>query len=102
MDISEAINLLETIKFCDVDELAKIKAIDMAIVALREKEERDYNPKLTLSDLFQLQGRTIWWNAFGGLWSTCKDGYVVTDVGTFSFDFVIANGSAYLRKSINT
>ena len=54
MNIEEAINLLETIKFCDVDEVAKIKAIDMAIVALQEKEERDYNHNLTLDDLFQL------------------------------------------------
>ena len=50
MDIAEAINLLEVIKFCDVDELAKIKAVDMAIAALQEKEKREYNPKLTFED----------------------------------------------------
>lgn len=38
MDITEAINLLEVIKFCDVDELKKIKAIDMAIAALKKQE----------------------------------------------------------------
>lgn len=98
MDITEAINLLEVIKFCDVDELAKIKAVDMAIVALQEKEKREYNPKLTLEDLQQQKHRWIWWENFGGVWCQCKNGYVVTDGGTFSFDFVLSNGSAYARK----
>ena len=39
MDIAEAINLLEVIKFCDVDELKKVKAIDMAIAALKKQEK---------------------------------------------------------------
>jgi len=98
MDIAEAINLLETIKFCDVDELPKIKAVDMAIVALQEKEKREYNPKLTFEDLQQQKHKWIWWENFGGMWCQCKNGYVVTDNGTFSFDFVISHGSAYARK----
>jgi hypothetical protein len=41
MDISEAINLLEAIKFWDIDELAKIKAVDMAIATLQEQKKRE-------------------------------------------------------------
>lgn len=100
MDIAEAIDLLEVIKFCDVDELAKIKAVDMAIVALQEKEKREYNPKLTFEDLLALNGKCIWWdNYWGGEWCVCRKGYVVLEHGgTFSFDFVLSNGSAYARK----
>lgn len=37
MTREEAIKRIETIKHCDVDEVAKIKALDMAIAALREQ-----------------------------------------------------------------
>ena len=56
------------------------------------------NPKLKIKDLQQLKDRCIWWDNFGGIWCQCKNGYVVTENGTFSFDFVLSNGSAYLRK----
>ena len=57
------------------------------------------NPKLTLEDLQQLQGKTIWWDNFGGLWCKCGNEYVTTDTGTtYSFGYVLAYGSAYLRK----
>lgn len=62
MDITEAINILEVVKFCDVDEVARVEAIDMAIVALQEKRDRNYNPKLTLEDLQKLNGKCIWWD----------------------------------------
>lgn len=103
MDATEAINQLEVIKFCDVDELAKIKAIDMAIIALQEKEKREYNPKLILEDLQQQKYRWVWWNwrKFGWVLCQCKNGYVVTDNGTFSFDFIIENGDVYPRKPTN-
>lgn len=41
MNLSEAIDLLEVIKFCDVDELAKIEAIDMAIAVLQKQIKGD-------------------------------------------------------------
>lgn len=41
MKLSEAINLLEVIKFCDVDEVAKIEAIDTVIDALRKQNKGD-------------------------------------------------------------
>lgn len=56
------------------------------------------NPKLTLEDLKQLENKFIWWDNFGGMHCQCKKGFVVTEAGTFSFDFVLSNGSAYLRK----
>jgi hypothetical protein len=74
------------------------EALGLAIVALREKEKREYNPKLTLQDLQQLENKFIWWNNFGGMHCQCKKGYVVTEAGTFSFDFVVSNGSAYRHK----
>ena len=74
------------------------EALDLAIVALKEKEKREYNPKLTLEDLRQLENKFIWWDNFGGLHCQCKNGFVVTEAGTFSFDFVVSNGSAYLHK----
>ena len=40
MTREEMLQLLESIKFCDVDEVKKIKAMNMAISALREQEER--------------------------------------------------------------
>lgn len=35
------------------------EALDLAIVALKEKEKREYNPKLTLEDLKQLENKFI-------------------------------------------
>lgn len=103
MDITEAINILEVVKFCDVDEVAKINAIDVAICALQEKRDRNYNPKLTLEDLQKLDGKCIWWDNWGGEWCVCRKGYVVLKYGgTFSFDFVLSNGSAYRRKPDET
>lgn len=61
------------------------------------------NLKLTLQDLYKLNNKFIWWDNFGGILCQCKNGYVVTEYGTFSFDFVSSNGSAYLHKTdINT
>ena len=102
MEINEAIKRIED-HMC-VHKIGKYphndlgEALELAIIALKEKAKREYNPKLTLEDLEQLTNRTIWWNNFGGHWCLCKNGYVVTDFGTFSFDFVIKNGSAYLNK----
>ena len=100
MDISEAIDLLNVIKYCDADEVARVKAIDMAIVALQEQERRNFNPRLTSEeDLQKLYGKSIWWDFWGGDWCLCKNGYVVVDGrGTFSFGFVLVHGSAYRRK----
>lgn len=103
MGITEAINILEVVKYCDVDEIAKINAIDVAICALKEKQDRNYNPKLTLEDLQALNGKCIWWDNFGGEWCVCREGYVALEYGgTFSFDFVLSNGSAYRRKPDST
>ena len=103
MEIKEAIERIEDhkrIHFAkEYSRAIKItEALDMAIVALQEKEKRYKNPKLTLEDLQQLENRFIWWDNFGGQLCQCKNGYVVTDFGTFSFDYVLSNGSAYLRK----
>lgn len=102
MEINEAIERIED-HMC-VHKIGKYphtylrEALDLAIAALKEKEKREYNPKLTLENLKQLTDRTIWWDNFGGMQCQCKNGYVVTEAGTFSFDFVLSNGSAYLHK----
>ena len=102
MEINEAIKRIE-----DHMQVHKIgeyphtylgEALDLAITALKEKEKREYNPKLTLEDLKQLTDRFIWWDNFGGKLCQCKNGYIITDGGTFSFDYVLSNGSAYLYK----
>lgn len=104
MDITEAIDLLNVIKYCDVDEIAKVMAIDMAIVALQEQERRNFNPRLTSEeDLQKSYGKSIWWDFCGGDWCLCKNGYVVVDGrGTFSFGFVLVHGSAYRHKPDST
>ena len=102
MEINEAIKRIED-HMC-VHKIGKYphthleEALDLAIVALKEKEKREYNPKLTLEDLKRLIGKFIWWDNFGGQWCQCKNGFVVTDFGTFSFDFVVNNGSTYFKK----
>ena len=76
---------------------ATYEALDMAVTALREQEERE-NPKLlTIEDLKQLEGRFVWWD-WCGEYSLCKKEYVVTSNGTFSFNFVVNNGNAYRNK----
>lgn len=69
----------------------------LAISALREREERE-NPKpLTIEDLKQSEGRSVWWD-WCGEYCLCKKEYVVTSNGTFSFNFVVNNGNAYRNK----
>lgn len=73
------------------------EALSMAIAALREQEERE-NPKpLTIEDLKQSEGRSVWWD-WCGEYCLCKKEYVVTSNGTFSFNFVVNNGNAYQNK----
>ena len=73
------------------------EALSMAITALREQEERE-NPKpLTIEDLKQSEGRSVWWD-WCGEYCLCKKEYVVTSNGTFSFNFVVNNGNAYRNK----
>ena len=73
------------------------EALTMAISALREREERG-NPKpLTIEDLKQSEGRSVWWD-WCGEYCLCKKEYVVTSNGTFSFNFVVNNGNAYRNK----
>lgn len=73
------------------------EALSMAIAALREQEERE-NPKpLTIEDLKQTEGRSVWWD-WCGEYCLCKKEYVVTSNGTFSFNFVVNNGNAYRNK----
>lgn len=103
MEIKEAIKRIEDYKRIHFAEeypraIKITEALDMAIIALQEKEKRDRNPRLTLGDLQQLKDRFIWWDNFGGQLCQCKNGYVVTDFGTFSFDYILSNGSVYLRK----
>lgn len=57
MDRAEAIQVLEVVKYCDVDEIVKIKAVDMAIAALREQEQ---NEPLTLEQLRDMRGEPVW------------------------------------------
>ena len=69
----------------------------LAISALREREERG-NPKpLTIEDLKQSEGRSVWWD-WCGEYCLCKKGYVITSNGTFSFNFVVKNGNVYRNK----
>ena len=73
------------------------EALTMAVSALREREERE-NPKpLTIEDLKQSEGRSVWWD-WCGEYCLCKKEYVVTSNGTFSFNFVVNNGNAYRNK----
>lgn len=73
------------------------EALSMAITALQEQEERE-NPKpLTIEDLKQSEGRSVWWD-WCGEYCLCKKEYVVTSNGTFSFNFVVNNGNAYRNK----
>lgn len=102
MEINEAIKRIEdhmhVHKIGEYPHAYLGEALDLAITALKEKEKREYNPKLTLEDLKQLTNRFIWWDNFGGMLCQCKNGFVVTEAGTFSFDFVLSNGSVYLHK----
>lgn len=56
MDRAEAIQVLGVVKYCDVDEIVKIKAVDMAIAALREQS----NEPLTLEQLRNMHGEPVW------------------------------------------
>lgn len=102
MEINEAIKRIEdhmwVHKIGRHPHIRLGEALNLAIVALKEKEKREYNPKLTLEDLKRLVGKFIYWDNFGGQWCQCKNGFIVTEAGTFSFDFVVSNGSAYLHK----
>ena len=99
MDIAQAIEWMEVIKRCHSEDTTKVAAIDTAISALKYKSRMTYNPKLTLEDLQKMKGRLIWWDYFSpGEWVTCEQGYVISNKGTFSFDFVMSNGSAYMNK----
>ena len=88
-------NLVRTHPFLHWEEMMEVR--DMAISALREQEERE-NPKpLTIEDLKQSEGRSVWWD-WCGEYCLCKKEYVVTSNGTFSFNFVVNNGNAYRNK----
>lgn len=56
MTREEALQLLDTIKFCDIDEVKKIKALDMAISALRAQQD---NSCKKCNDLYDEDGGEI-------------------------------------------
>lgn len=76
----------------------KLEVYKIALAALKDQELINYNPKLTIDDLQKRQGKTVWWDYLGGLLCICRSGYVNTDAGTFSFKFVVENGSVYSFK----
>lgn len=71
------------------------EALEMAIAALREQEALKVNKPLTREELQKFIGRCVWWN---GETCYCENGYLVTDDGTFSFDWVLSHGDVYCRN----
>lgn len=68
MTNEEAIKQLEITKQCDVDTVAQIKALNMAIVALRNCPTGE---PLTLEQLRKMDGKPVWVefeDSSGGLW----------------------------------
>ena len=50
-DTKDLLNILTTIKFCDVDEIEKIKAIDLAIEIIKDwSHHLDYIKETTLEE----------------------------------------------------
>lgn len=100
MTREEAIRKLEdTIeyrdRYCnehDIERNALTDALDVAIAALMEQEERSSKKISTIEELKSFQGRCVLWN---GEICSCKNGYLVTDNGTFSFNWVFSHGEVY-------
>ena len=59
MTNEKALQLLEVIKYCDVDERAKIEVIDMAIAAIRAQNGRGDPKRLTIKELRKMDGQPV-------------------------------------------
>ena len=74
-----------------------LEAFKNALIALRYYQEHEANEPLTLEELNQIVDKCIWWDWAEGI-CLCKKGYVISDYGTFSKDFVINHGKVYKDK----
>ena len=91
MTREEILTALENAKLHAAFE-SDVEILDVCMSALREQEERSSKKISTLKELNSLQGRCVLWN---GEICSCKNGYLVTDNGTFSFDWVLSHGEVY-------
>lgn len=74
-----------------------LEAFKNALIALRYYQEHEGNEPLTLEELNQIVDKCVWWDWVDGV-CLCKKGYVISDYGTFSKEFVISHGKAYKDK----
>lgn len=83
MTNEEAIKQLEITQQCDVDTVAQIKALNMAIVALQNCPTGE---ALTMDQLREMEKPTPVWakvdkktiEAWGGYWCICQRGHIIT------------------------
>lgn len=99
--IKQAIDYFENaVDICSVFPLVhdnSLEAYKNALIALHYYQEHEVNEPLTLDELNQIVDRCIWWDWAEGV-CLCKKGYVISDYGTFSKDFVISHGKVYKDK----
>ena len=99
--IEEAIIYFESvINICEAFPMVKdstLEACKNALIALRYYQEHEVNEPLTLEELNQIVDKCVWWDWVEGV-CLCKKGYVISDYGTFSKEFVINHGKAYKDK----
>lgn len=99
--MKEAIKYFEkAIDVCESCRLVRdssLEAYKNALIALRYYQEHEANEPLTLEELNQIVDKCIWWDWVEGI-CLCKKGYVISDYGTFSKEFVISHGKAYKDK----
>ena len=88
------INIYEVFRLIP-DEM--LEAFKNAIIALHYYQEHEDNEPLTLEELNQIVDKCVWWDWVEGVCS-CTKGYVISDYGTFSKEFVINHGKAYKDK----
>lgn len=99
--IEETIKYFENaIGVCEIFPLihdGSLEAYKNALIALRYYQEHEVNEPLTFDELNQIVDKCVWWDWAEGV-CLCKKGYVISDYGTFSKDFVISHGKVYKDK----
>ena len=99
--MKEAIDWFEkAIDVCNAFPLPRdrqLNAYKNALVALRYYQEHEANEPLTLDELNQIVDKCVWWDWAEGV-CLCKRGYVISDYGTYSKQFVISHGKVYKDK----
>lgn len=97
MTNEEAIKQLEITKGCDVDTVAQIKAIDVAIDAL---EGRKTGYFITLEQMREMEEVTpVWWEDTG-FWCLVQRGNILTPSGQ-SYDVDESFGSFYAYPPVH-